>query len=265
VVRFQGLENVCGTGETDPLRVSIDEGCWNNLPEIAKELLMFHELGHAILQRAHDKGMLPNGDYKSIMVPDPTTLYNEYTPEKRIYYLDELFGVLSGLPSWTSVKVKEFSVIDDNITLPTAWTYRITGGANHEGDAIDTIYASAVNSLVIHSRGTAAGFSNWSYSWTPQDIEVGSELVLKLKIKSEGLTGGGAYFAFRGDVQEEESPVFFYTTQSNPVLGTSGFREYSVKVNYFPSMIDKLNIFLILDGTSTGTVYFDDIQVLKYN
>jgi hypothetical protein len=88
---------------------------------------------------------------------------------------------------------------------------------------------------------------------------------LKLKIKSEGLTGGGAFFAFRADVPGEEHPVFFYTTQGSPVLGTTGFKEYSVKVNYFPTMIDKLNIFLILDGASTGTVYFDDIQVLKYN
>ncbi len=226
---------------------------------------MFHELGHAILQRAHDNSTLPNGDYKSIMVPEPTILYNEYTPEKRIYYLDELFGVLSGLPSWTSVKTKEFNVIDDIISLPTAWTYRITGEANHIGDAIDTIYASSANSLVIHSKGTAAGFSSWSYSWTPLDIEVGSELVLKLKIRSEGLTGGGAFFAFRGDVQGEEFPVFFYSTQDKPVLGTTGFQEYSVKVNYFPSMIDKLYLFLMLDGTSTGTVYFDDIRVSKYN
>lgn len=125
--------------------------------------------------------------------------------------------------------------------------------------------SSADHSLAIPSNGTSTGFSYWYYRWSPQDIEVGAELVLKLKIKAEGLTGDGAYFAFRADIEGEEYPVFFYTTQGEPALGTTDFKEYSVKVNYFPSMIEQLNIFLILDGSSTGTVYFDDIQVLKYN
>lgn len=264
-VRFKDLENNCGLAEIEPLRVNIDEACWNRMPDVAKELLMFHELGHALLRLNHDDGTLPNGDYKSIMVPDPTVLYNDFTLEKRVYYLDELFGVLKGLPAWTALKTNEYSVIDDNITLPTAWAFISSNGALHEGEVIDSVYYSAENCLAIKSNGTSSGFSYWRYQWTPQGIEMGDEVVLKLKIKSEGLTNGGAYFAFRADIQGEEFPVFFYTTQGDPVLGTNDFKEYSVKVNYFPSMIEQLNIFLILDGSSTGTVYFDDIQVLKYN
>ena len=85
------------------------------------------------------------------------------------------------------------------------------------------------------------------------------------KIKALDLRGAGAFFAIRANVNEKSYPIFFYTTQTdNPATGTNDFKEYSIKVNYFPNKCDGLNIFLIMDGTSTGTVYFDDIQLLKY-
>lgn len=265
-VRFADLQNTCGTGSVDPLRVNIDEDCWNALPDVAKEILMFHELGHSILRRDHDASILPNGDYKSIMYNDPTTLYNEYTPQKRTYYLDELFGVVTNLPAWTSAKTIASTIIADDISNGALWKYSVSGNANHEGSIVDTAFSSPSNSLAIHSEGGTAGYSYWSYSWSPQDIEEGSTLVLKVKIKTVGLTGGGAYFAFRADVNEKDYPIFFYTTQGEPVLGTAEFgsSEYSIQVNYFPSKADKLNIYLILDGTSSGTVFFDDIELLKY-
>jgi hypothetical protein len=268
-VKFGTLIDLCGQAGMDPPRVEIDKTCWNNSPEMAQEALMFHELGHAILRRGHDNGILPNGDYESIMYKDPHMLYNEYTPEKRAYYLDELFNALNGLPPWTSAKVNESTILNDDISsTPGAWTYKVSDGANHVGDVESSNFSSAPYSLAIHSNASARGFSSWSYSWTPQGIETGSELLLKVKIKAEGLTEGGAFFAFRADAKEEtEYPIFFYTTQSTPVLGNAefGVSEYSVKVNYFPLQVERLNIFLILDGASTGTVYFDDIQLLKYH
>jgi hypothetical protein len=49
---------------------------------VSKEILMFHELGHAILRRSHDQSVLPNGDYASIMYPDPMLLYNTIQQKK---------------------------------------------------------------------------------------------------------------------------------------------------------------------------------------
>ena len=80
------------------------------------------------------------------------------------------------------------------------------------------------------------------------------------------MSGGGAYFAFRANVIEKDYPIFFYTTQTdNPAIGTNDFKEYSIKVNYFPNKCDQLSIFLMMDGASAGSVYFDDVQLLKYN
>lgn len=266
-VQFGPVEkNYCGQGWVDPPRVHFDKTCWDNEPEVSKEILMFHELGHAILRRNHDQSILPNGDFASIMHPHPAFLYNDYTPEKRTYYLDELFNTLSGLPAWTSAKTSESTVLSDEIVVPGMWNFNTSVEANHEGSIVDTIFSSEHYSLAIHSNGSASSFSNWSYSWKPVNIEVGSALLLKVKVKADGLTEGGAYFAFRADAKENTDPIFIYTIQNDPITGTSEFgdTEYSIKVNYFPQGVEKLNIYLILSGTSEGTVFFDDIQLLMY-
>lgn len=265
-VSFEPTGDVCGRGSVSPLKVTIYKSCWSTLPDIAKEILMFHELGHSLLKRSHDSRKLPNGDYTSIMYEDPTILYNEYTPAKRTYYLDELFGVVTTLPQWTAEKKNESIILADEILNNGSWTYTVSGSPNHEGSVVDSEYASPDNSLAINSAGSATGFSYWTYSFIPTDIEEGSAVVLKVKIKAVNLNGGGAFFALRGDVNEKDYPILFYTTQDKPVLGNTNFgeSEYFIKVNYFPSKVDKLRIFLILDGTSSGAVYFDDIQLLKY-
>lgn len=262
--KFGTTSELCGYGSPNPPRVSIARDCWDAMPDIPRELLMFHELGHAVLGRAHDLTKLPNGDFASIMCPEPQILYNEYTIEKRAYYLDELFNTISNLPAWTAEKTTESIVLMDEIGS-SAWEYSQSGMPNHRGMVVDSLFSSAPQSLMIDSRGSANGFSFWAYAWKPDNIETGSELELKVKIKGNDLTDGGAFFAFRADVFGEEHPVFFFTTQSTPVRGnTDGFQEYSIKVNYYPSKTDELIIFLMLDGASKGTVFFDDIKLLKY-
>ncbi|MFI5155468.1 MAG: hypothetical protein ACHQEM_04760 [Chitinophagales bacterium] len=83
--------------------------CWFNDQQL--ETLIFHELGHCILGRVHVMDTLPNGNPKSIMVPDNLSLYspclypignqpcdNSY---KRPYYLNELFNMHDPAPGWS--------------------------------------------------------------------------------------------------------------------------------------------------------------------
>ena len=264
VAKLETQPTSCGLGFSNPPKVSIDKTCWNNLPDVPKELLIFHQLGQALLGRANDNSKLPTGDYVSIMYENPIYLYNEYTPGKRTYYLDELFKVVAQLPAWALIKTNETSIFQDPITSNNVWQHFVSGGANHTA-SLSGDFSSPPLSLSIKSNGTSSGFSYWVYSWKPTNIEEGTDLVLKVKIKALDLSGAGAFFAIRANVNEKSYPIFFYTTQTdNPAIGTNDFKEYSIKVNYFPNKCDGLNIFLIMDGTSTGTVYFDDIQVLKY-
>lgn len=71
-VVFQDLENACGYGyinynNTGLRRVEIAPNCWEDRKENWKEWLMFHELGHAILERGHLNSVMPNRMAKSIM------------------------------------------------------------------------------------------------------------------------------------------------------------------------------------------------------
>ncbi len=102
---------VCGkaTGEVVGGRqniVTLDIECqaWRNGGE-SREILVFHELGHAILKIPnHRDSNLPNGAFKSIMFGtsgwsvNSAFYINDLT--KREYYLDELFDETTPVPDW---------------------------------------------------------------------------------------------------------------------------------------------------------------------
>lgn len=104
-----GSRPVCGkaTGEggrQNVITLDIECQAWRNGGE-AREILVFHELGHAILKiRDHRDSTLPNGAYKSILFGgegwsvNSAFYINDLT--KREYYLDELFDETTPVPDW---------------------------------------------------------------------------------------------------------------------------------------------------------------------
>ena len=104
---------VCFPGRN---RILINRFYWGNLPELNRQYVIFHELGHCILDRRHDNDLLPNGECKSIM---KGTEENECYPNIdnfnawRTYYLDELFNTNADLPEWytSEINITPFEVI----------------------------------------------------------------------------------------------------------------------------------------------------------
>ena len=99
---------VCGIGWSNHLgieepRIEIKKDCWNNLTNDQREVLMLHELGHAILDRDHiDSRLFNNSGAKSIMCS--RSCRNQYTyyedwPLKE-YYIDELFDPRTSPPNF---------------------------------------------------------------------------------------------------------------------------------------------------------------------
>jgi hypothetical protein len=82
--------------------------CYSDWAE--REALIFHELGHCLLGRGHTTDTLPNGDPKSIMIPNNIRLYGPCVYQigdpdcnktyRRQYYLDELFNAETPVPAW---------------------------------------------------------------------------------------------------------------------------------------------------------------------
>ena len=71
-VVFQDHRSYCGLGDcsyqdSDIRRVEINPNCWELINATGKEILMFHELGHALLKRQHKNTKFPNGSFRSIM------------------------------------------------------------------------------------------------------------------------------------------------------------------------------------------------------
>jgi len=88
--------------------VVIDRSYWNTLSDTSKEILVFHELGHCLLNRTHrtlyfqgtnktyDQGMIPSWEYSTHPNWPMSLMHrsligeNKYNQE-RDYYLSELF------------------------------------------------------------------------------------------------------------------------------------------------------------------------------
>lgn len=110
-VTINSTEPACGkaTGEVvggrqNIITLNIECQAWRNGGE-SREILVFHELGHAILKiRNHRDGILPNGAFKSILFGgsgwnvNSAFYINDLT--KREYYLDELFDETTPVPDW---------------------------------------------------------------------------------------------------------------------------------------------------------------------
>jgi hypothetical protein len=71
------------------LKVQILKSYWDNLNDNDKELLMYHELGHCLLNREHNEIILSDGSPKSIMRSH--LIEGFYTDVSKPYYLLELF------------------------------------------------------------------------------------------------------------------------------------------------------------------------------
>jgi hypothetical protein len=108
-------------------------------------------------------------------------------------------------------------------------------------------------------------FSVLSYWWqtiSSPTIPVGKKLVLKAKVRLDGVTGGGVALALRGTQKGRSGAVFFETTEINtPIRGTSDFTDYALILDSYPGSVDEIQVFLIYLRNTTGTAYFDDISL----
>lgn len=101
---------VLESGKTPRITLSTDAYCWQGASDNERECLVFHELGHCLLNRAHRTDRFPNNAYVSLMNPDDVGVYATcHYPigkddcdkrPRRDYYLDELVNSATPLPVW---------------------------------------------------------------------------------------------------------------------------------------------------------------------
>lgn len=83
-------------------QIEIDSNRWNSMSNKSKEWLIYHELGHCILEREHFNEEFANGECKSIMKGgvDVGCSTNFISNSWKEYYKSELFTEKNNLPGW---------------------------------------------------------------------------------------------------------------------------------------------------------------------
>lgn len=87
--------------------IAIDRERWDDSNESRKEWLVYHELGHCVLDRGHRNDQFENGMWKSLMRGDLSSEQSRlplcYTWDREQYFIDELFDENVATPDWLSV------------------------------------------------------------------------------------------------------------------------------------------------------------------
>jgi hypothetical protein len=151
------------------------------------------------------------------------------------------------------------SLLNDDITSSAGWDYVNT--ANHVGALDATVFSSPQNSLKIAVVDNKAdGFSFWHHLINTADVHEGAKLTLRVKVKTDNVTNDGVFVALRCD--NNSQILAFETTEDKITInGTTDFVEHTVEINSVPKDTNTIRVFLIMNGNSTGTAYFDDVSV----
>lgn len=92
-IRDNSTVGQCQTSDEGNRRVFVDKSFWYDYDEYGKQFIIFHELGHCYLNRAHDNSVLAGNRCKSIMQSGISGCQNGYNIDTREEYIDELFGI----------------------------------------------------------------------------------------------------------------------------------------------------------------------------
>lgn len=92
IITQSGVIGQCAHSDSKPNTVIIDKLYWNTATDLEKEFVVFHELGHCVLNREHLDEADNQGNCVSIMTSGVGGCHINYTVATRTTLLDELFN-----------------------------------------------------------------------------------------------------------------------------------------------------------------------------
>lgn len=248
IIEFANLSNgIAGlTHFEDPIRIEIDKSYWDNISKSAgadlmKEDLMFHELGHGLLNRKHLNTILPNGDWKSMMCGGDKVNNRpwniNYHGLRRNYYINELFDEHAKAPD--SIRTDLFidtiayndTVLHYNFDTFSKWSI---------GDSVNYTTSIAQGRFCFQSKMK----QQLSYMLkTKIDFQQDFSLEIKMECPSENLES--QYGLVFGSMLDKTNPTLVhsleYITINNHqlmLMGNSGWYSYFTALSR-PEIISK--------------------------
>lgn len=275
-----GFTNYNGTTGNASVEIVNSGYCWSNLTNIEKENLMYHEFGHALIERFHLSGesIFPNGSARSIMCSGNTcsgfSIYGNYQDEQRDFYLDELINEDINMPNWANSKYFNTTLADDSI-LENAdgWmsgTENMSSTINpysyfiDDNESFSASYSLGVTSV---SNSQSNTFGNWYKDYEISDFEACSNLIATAKFKLTDILVDGylnLYIDLFDDVNSETKFNRYYA-ESEVTDAGNGYYSLRSTAICIPSETVKFRVRLVLKNESNVTVYFDDIKVDLYD
>ncbi len=145
-----------------------------------------------------------------------------------------------------------------------------SGWGRKEGDNVYFIWAknefhSGERSLKIQQKKPKRVFSAWTQT-VSKNIPHGEKLTLRVFIRTEDVKGPGVVIAMRGDItkQKNGSGEMFVTSHRKKIInGSADWMEYSISFKEpIRNDIKSITVSLILLKKTTGSVYFDDVELI---
>lgn len=280
IFRDLSEESVCGLGNsryegTDLRKVEIspEPFCWGGRSEWSRENLIFHELGHAVLARAHINDLLPNGLPKDMMCGsgacDNFSVYGEYTLGKRTYYLDKLFKGVTSIPDWGKIKTNESVLFQDDFERKSKSGEFIISDvvylANFEKrQLLNESSNSKSIKLTAKEQLDNSVIATWEININQPLLQEGIGLKLEVNVSTDELIGEGAAIyleTFSGNSEFPDLSASSSTRRINKIEGTQDLKPYVLEIPYFPSDVQQIKISLRILPKTSGSVYFDDLTL----
>jgi hypothetical protein len=263
-----GYNNYDGSGLR---RIEISKDCrWATLTDIQRENFIFHEIGHAFLNRGHDETRLCNGTPVSLMTTkaDPFSIYTE-AGEKRDYYITELVDPLIAYTqciqsekNWETDSVYYQITKDDDSWFLYTDNGKYAGTRSQTNESEDYLTLASIPGIDAQVNGY------WFKQFSSLNIPECADVKFKVKMNSTSLVGTGAAISVRaykttlskyGASTEQYLRV---STEEDPANGELIDFPQEVVVPCYTRATVYLIIFVVLRDQTQGKVTFNDIEVL---
>jgi hypothetical protein len=178
-----------------------------------------------------------------------------------------IFGIitLNGCEKERDQKIELIinGTVESGSLMPDGWWFG-RGHANFNVFWTDQVSLSPSRSLGISTQvADSLQFAYWGQTIS-DNIPVGENVTLKVKIKVNNVMGRGLSIAIRGDITNSPSggSEQFVTSQyATRISGTFDWKEYSIRMSNIKASIQSLTVYLIFLPNTTGEAYFDNISL----
>lgn len=178
-----------------------------------------------------------------------------FDDEVRMYVSLDSNGDMEEVDPVNSSYALGWSLRAENFNPPNNYTYRRT----------DKYAASGSYSAMLKADEVDSPDEFWYLiqEIDIQDIPLGAELTLRIKVKTVNLQGKGFEVAMYGQHEFEPHSGIYRSSYevTKQVSGDNDWEEYVMQIPAFPSNLRNLNVLLILSPNTTGEVYFDDLKL----